>query len=111
MNEQDVRFESGDCVLAGTYIEAERPVAAALLIVGSGRVDRNSDARLPLGRMLRLGVTRSLAEALASVHVSSLRHDKRGVAASGGGYLTTGMSRVLEDARAALGWLSAKDTP
>jgi pimeloyl-ACP methyl ester carboxylesterase len=108
MNHQDVRFESGGCELAGTYTEADRPVAAALLIVGSGRVDRNSDARLPLGRMLRLGVTRSLAEALASVNVSSLRYDKRGVADSGGDYLTTGMAQVLDDARAALGWLSAK---
>ena len=108
MNEQDVTFESGECTLAGTYTEADRPVAAALLIVGSGRVDRNSDARLPLGRTLRLDVTRTLAAALSSAHVSSLRYDKRGVGASGGDYLTTGMQQVLDDARAALGWLAAK---
>lgn len=108
MSEQDVTFESGGCVLAGTYTEAEQPVAAALLIVGSGRVDRNSDARLPLGRMLRLDVTRSLAAALASVRVSALRYDKRGVGASAGDYLTTGMPQQLDDARAALGWLVAK---
>jgi uncharacterized protein len=108
VNEQDVTFDGGGIVLAGTYTEAERPVAAALLIVGSGRVDRNSDARLPLGRTLRLEVTRSLAEALASVHVSTLRYDKRGVGASGGDYLTTGMQVQLADAEAALGWLAAK---
>jgi uncharacterized protein len=108
VNEQDVTFESGGAILAGTYSEAERPVAAVLLIVGSGRVDRNSDARLPLGRMLRLDVTRSLARALEAVHVSALRYDKRGVGASGGDYLTTGMPIQLDDARAALGWLAAR---
>ncbi len=108
MNEQDVTFDSGGCVLAGSYTEAVHAVAAALLIPGSGRTDRNSDARLPLGRVMRLDVTRSLAEALAAAHVSSFRYDKRGVGASGGDYLTTGMPQLLEDARAALGWLAAK---
>lgn len=28
MNEQDVTFDSGGSILAGTYTEAERPVAA-----------------------------------------------------------------------------------
>src|SRR5215469_11354705 len=73
MNEQDVTFDSDGCGLAGTYAEAVQPVAAALLIPGSGRTDRNSDARIPLGRVLRLDVTRALAEALAAQHVSSLR--------------------------------------
>jgi uncharacterized protein len=108
MNEQDVTFESGGTALAGTYAEAVQPIAAALLIVGSGRVDRNSDARLPLGHVIRLNVTRSLAEVLASVNVSSLRYDKRGVGASGGDYLTTGMAQQFDDARAALDWLAAK---
>jgi pimeloyl-ACP methyl ester carboxylesterase len=108
VNEQDVTFDSGGSTLAGTYTEAVQPVAAALLIQGSGRTDRNSDARLPLGKVLRLDVTRALAEALASAHVSSFRYDKRGIGASGGDYLTTGMSQLLEDARAALGWLATK---
>ena len=108
MNEQDVTFDSGGCALAGTYTEAEQPVAAALLIQGSGRTDRNSNARLPLGLVLRLDVTRALAEALAGARISSFRYDKRGVGASGGDYLTTGMQQLLDDARAALGWLAAK---
>src|SRR5215469_5655042 len=108
MNEQDVTFDSDGCGLAGTYAEAVQPVAAALLIPGSGRTDRNSDARIPLGRVLRLDVTRALAEALAAQHVSSLRFDKRGVGASGGDYLTTGMTQQLDDARVALAWLAAK---
>jgi len=108
VNEQDVTFDSGGCALAGTYTEAEQPVAAALLIQGSGRTDRNSNARLPLGLALHLDVTRALAEALAGARISSFRYDKRGVGASGGDYLTTGMQQLLDDARAALGWLAAK---
>jgi pimeloyl-ACP methyl ester carboxylesterase len=108
VNEHEVTFDSGDCLLAGTYTEAAEPVGAALLITGSGRTDRNSDARLPLGLTLRLAVTRSLAAALAAANVSSLRFDKRGVGASGGDYLTTGMAQQLDDARAALRWLAAK---
>ena len=101
-------FDSGGCVLAGTYAEAVRPIAAALLIQGSGRVDRNSNARLPLGRELRLDVTRALAAALANVHVSTFRYDKRGVGASGGDYLTTGMPQLACDAREARGWLAER---
>jgi len=40
MNEQEVSFESGGSTLGGTYAEADQPVAAALLIPGSGRVGR-----------------------------------------------------------------------
>jgi hypothetical protein len=83
-------------------------VAAALLIVGSGRTDRNSDVRLPAGQRLHGGITRAVAEALATVGVSTLRYDKRGVGDSGGDYLTTGMPQRLADARAALDWLSAR---
>jgi uncharacterized protein len=111
MRSQDVSFDSGGTALAGTFAEpdeAARPVAAALLITGSGKTDRDSDARLPLGMQLRAGITRAIAEALAGVGVSSLRYDKRGVGASGGDYYGTGMGQRLTDARAALGWLSAR---
>jgi len=62
---EDVSLDSSGRSLAGTYTAAANPVAAALLITGSGRTDRDSDARLPGGRMLRIGVTRTLADALA----------------------------------------------
>ncbi|HEY2314360.1 MAG TPA: hypothetical protein VGH96_12150 [Streptosporangiaceae bacterium] len=35
-----VSFNSDGCTLAGTYAEVAQPVAAALLIPGSGRTDR-----------------------------------------------------------------------
>ena len=107
MNARDVRFDSGGCSLAGTYTEASQPVAAALLIAGSGKTDRNSDVRLPLHQMLRGGITRQICDALAAAHVSTLRYDKRGVGASGGDILTVGMAERSADAQAALGWLAS----
>jgi uncharacterized protein len=62
---EEVSFYSGGCTIAGTFTEAADPVAAALLITGSGRSDRNSDARLPGGRTLRIGVDKAVAGALA----------------------------------------------
>lgn len=108
MNSQEVRFDSDGCAIAGTFTEAQSPVAAALLITGSGRADRDSDARLPLQPRLRVGVTRVIAGLLAEAGVSSLRFDKRGVGASGGDYFRSGMGQRLADARAGLGWLAAK---
>jgi len=108
MHGEEVSFYSGGCTLAGTFTEAADPVAAALLIAGSGRSDRNSDARIPVGRTLRIGVDRTVAEALAGARVSTLRYDKRGVGASDGDYLRAGMDDRRADARAALGWLAAR---
>ena len=82
--------------------------AAALLIPGSGKTDRDSDVRLPLHQMLRGGITRQVSDALIGARVSTLRYDKRGVGASEGDYLSIGMAQRLTDARAALGWLAAE---
>lgn len=101
--DEDVRFASGGCTLAGTFAEVAAPVAAALIITGSGRIDRDSDAR-----RLRTGVTRAVAEALAGAQVASLRYDKRGVGASGGDYRRAGMADNLADARAGLSWLARR---
>jgi uncharacterized protein len=85
--------------LAGTLQlpAGEQPFPAALLLVGSGEVDRNSDhPKLPLG------VTRELASALADAGIASLRYDKRGVGASGGSFLTTTFDDARNDAAQAL---------
>jgi uncharacterized protein len=105
---EEVAFDSGGCAIAGTFTEAADAVAAALLVTGGGRSDRNSDARLPGGRMLRIGVDKAVAGALAGARASVLRYDKRGVGASGGDYLRAGMDDRRADARAALGWLAAR---
>jgi hypothetical protein len=110
MSAREVSFDSGGCPLAGTYAEAANPVAAALLITGSGKTDRDSDVHLPLRQMLRGGITRQVSDALVPARVSTLRYDKRGVGASGGDCLGVGMAQRLADARAALGWLAAQAT-
>lgn len=108
MHSEEMSFYSGGCTIAGTFTGATEPVAAALLITGSGRSDRNSDARLPCGRTLRIGVDRAIAAALGEAGVSTLRYDKRGIGASSGDYLRAGMADRRTDARAALGWLAAR---
>lgn len=89
MQSSDVRIDAAGCLLAATYAEVASPVAAALLIVGSGRIDRNSGVRLPGGQKLRGAITRAAAAALDAAGVSTLRFDKRGVGASAGDYLST----------------------
>lgn len=106
----DAHFYSEGTLIAGTLAEVPHPVAAAVLITGSGKLNRDSDARL--GRrgpvVLRTGITRQVAEALAAAQVATLRYDKRGVGASGGGYLRAGLTENVADARAALRWLAAR---
>lgn len=92
-----VSFTEGGVVLEGTLTTPSSPVAAALLLSGSGEVDRNSDHP-----RLALGVTRDLAAALAAAGIASLRYDKRGVGASGGDFLTAGLTDNIDDARAAI---------
>ena len=106
----DTCFYSDGYTIAGTLTEVAAPVAAALVITGSGRINRDTDARLRRTRvtLLRAGVTRQVAEALAEANVLTLRYDKRGVGASSGDYLRVGMTENLADARAGLRWLAAR---
>ena len=108
MHSEEVSFASGGITIAGTFTGVSEPVAAALLITGSGKTDRDSTAALPLGMKLRIDSTRAIAEALAGIGVAGLRYDKRGVGASDGDFYTTGMGQRLADARAALAWLAAR---
>ena len=106
----EAHFYSDGCHLAGTLTEVPAPVAAAVVITGSGKLNRDSDARL--GRrgpfILRTGVTRQVAEALGQAKVTALRYDKLGVGASGGDYLTAGLTENLAAARTAVRWLEAR---
>lgn len=108
MTGTDITFDSAGCALAATYLEVTSPVAAAVLITGSGQTDRNSDVRLPFGQVLRSDITGAVAEALARARVATLRYDKRGVGASAGDFYAAGMDQRLADAGAALDWLAAR---
>jgi pimeloyl-ACP methyl ester carboxylesterase len=100
---RDVGFQSGDITLAGTYVDVVDPSASALILAGSGKLDRDSN-----NRRFRGGVSKALADALEDHGVASLRYDKRGAGASQGDFLSCGMSDNYADARAALSWLAAQ---
>jgi len=96
--ETEVSVAAGGARLAGTLtLPSGVPVAAALLVPGSGPVDRDSDHP-----RMRLGVTRELAHALAAAGVASLRYDKRGVGRSSGDFLSAGLGDNMTDAAVAL---------
>lgn len=81
-----------------------RRVPAALLLSGSGPLDRNSNMA---GQ--RLNIASTLADALAAAGIASLRFDKRGVADSAGDYLSTGFDCETSDATSALAALRGVD--
>ena len=102
MHETTVTIPVGDVRLSGTFALPEEggPHPAALIIAGSGPLDREGNhPQLPLG------VSRDLATMLADAGWASLRFDKRGVGSSEGDYLSTGFEQEGEDATAAMKWL------
>lgn len=90
------RFEHRGAVrLVGVRRRVETPSAVAVLLPGSGPIDRDGDAR-----GLALGIQRQLAQGLAERGIESVRWDKRGVGESGGEFLPTGFDDLLDDALA-----------
>jgi uncharacterized protein len=104
LREQILEFPAAGALLAGTLTRPDRDGRhpAALLINGSGPIDR--DSAMP---GMALGLGRALAMALADHDCVLLRYDKRGVGASGGDYLSTGFHDEGGDAAAALAALRA----
>ena len=104
MNETDVSIAAGEGALAGTLTtpNGEGPFPAALLIAGSGPLDRDGNhKRLPLS------LSKDLARVLNDAGWASLRFDKRGIGESTGDYMSTGFYDELADATAALKWLGS----
>ncbi len=106
MREIQTTFTSAGVMLAGTFAspEGDGPFPAALLLPGSGPLDRDGNIK-----QLSLNVSRDLAELLAGAGWASFRYDKRGVAESAGEYLPTGFGDELADAEAARDWLLGRD--
>ena len=104
MIETSVSIAIDGGTLAGTLTtpDGEGPFPAALLIAGSGPLDRDGNhKRLPLG------LSRDLAEILDGAGWVTLRFDKRGVGESTGDYLSTGFYDELADATSAREWLNS----
>jgi pimeloyl-ACP methyl ester carboxylesterase len=81
-HETQVSLNTGNGLLVGTFLSAkETPEAGAqvvaLIIAGSGPTDRNGNNPSMINNSLKM-----LAEGLQARGISSLRFDKRGVAAS-----------------------------
>ncbi len=95
----ELTFTSAGHLLAGTLQipEGTGPHPAALLISGSGPIDRDSNPR-----RLPIDVMRQVADHLEQAGIASLRFDKRGIGASRGDYYATGFHDNVADARAAL---------
>jgi pimeloyl-ACP methyl ester carboxylesterase len=104
VTESIISIPSSGLALEGTLsASGSLPGPAALLISGSGPVDRNSNAkRLPINVMGRIATN------LAANGITSLRYDKRGVGQSDGDYPSTGFDDNISDARAALAALRAR---
>lgn len=92
--EQPVELQSA-VRLVGVRLRVETPSAVAVLLPGSGPIDRDGDAR-----GLALGIQRQLADGLAERGIESVRWDKRGVGKSEGEFLPTGFDDLLDDALA-----------
>ncbi|HZG73823.1 MAG TPA: alpha/beta fold hydrolase [Chondromyces sp.] len=101
--EKEVTIKSNPA-LNGTFAvpkgRLER-IPAVLIIGGTGKIDRNGK----VNKKLNLRLYRQLAEVLTGFGVATLRYDKRGVGASEGDYLVTGLWDLVEDAQAAVHFL------
>jgi alpha-beta hydrolase superfamily lysophospholipase len=106
MQEQEVRFKSGEIELAGTVAlpDGEGPFPCVLLITGSGQVDRNENVkRMPINAFY------DISHFLAQNGVASLRYDKRGVGQSQGDHWKTGLYDHADDALAAVRYLKQQN--
>jgi alpha-beta hydrolase superfamily lysophospholipase len=101
----EVSFRSAGLTLPGALRlpAGNGPFATAVILPGSGPLDRDGDHK-----RMRLGVSRDLADALAARGIASLRYDKRGAGAAQGSFLAAGLSDNLADAKAALAWAIAR---
>ncbi|MEH7076764.1 alpha/beta hydrolase [Neobacillus drentensis] len=103
--EKEVTIES-KVALKGTLSFPENrkeKTPAILIIAGSGKLDRNGK----VNKKLDLKLYQQIADYLTSLGFINLRYDKRGVAASEGDFLTTGLWDLVDDAQAAVHFLKS----
>jgi uncharacterized protein len=105
--EKDVEI-AGTPTLRGTLALPEGTqgrIPGVLIIQGSGKIDRNGTVAKP---RIDLNAYRQLSDFIAGLGYATLRYDKRGVGASGGDYMTSGMWDLVDDAERALEFLAAQ---
>ena len=103
--EEEISFATGDgkATLAGTLTlpQGAGPFPAAILIGGSGPVDR--DETLAGHKPFLV-----LADALTKKGIAILRYDKRGIGQSKGDYTEATMQDFAQDAQAALTYMKSR---
>ncbi len=116
-NEQAVTFASAGLRLSGTlttpgadghspadaHLPANAPSPAVMLLPGSGRTDRDDNAKV-----MALNLFPELVAELSTIGFATFRYDKRGVGSSEGDYFATGFDDQLADASAAVAWLAGR---
>jgi uncharacterized protein len=103
--EKEVTIQS-KAALKGTLSlpkTGEEKAPAIVIIPGTGKLDRNGK----VNKKLDLKLYRQLAETFTSFGFINLRYDKRGVAASEGDFLSTGLWDLVDDAQAAVQFLKS----
>ncbi|MFD6613303.1 alpha/beta fold hydrolase [Micromonospora chalcea] len=97
--DRPLAVDSGEHRLSGTLTlpDGAGPHPVALLLPGSGPINRDGDHR-----RLPLGIQRHLAAALAGAGIAVARYDRRGVGESTGEFLRTGFHDNVDDAAAVL---------
>jgi pimeloyl-ACP methyl ester carboxylesterase len=103
--ETEVDFTSGTQELVGTLTrpDNEPPYGAALLLPGSGPLDRDANYR-----RMRFDTSRQLAHSLVNFGIATLRYDKRGVGKSPGDWRAAGLYDNVDDADAAISYLTSQ---
>jgi uncharacterized protein len=99
-NESELTIDSNGYKLAGSLIICDDAAIIALLISGSGPIDRNSNSK-----KIKLNVSLQLAQALRENGISSFRFDKRGIGKSERDYWQATFEDNIEDATAILDFL------
>ena len=81
ISEHEIRVESGNVTLKGTFCLPDDggPFPVLLYVSGSGPLDRDENSP-----SLRLNNSKRIAHSLARLRIASMRYDKRGVGESGG---------------------------
>lgn len=85
-DDRDVEFDSGGVSVAGSYrgpVATDRPVPAAVLVAGSGPVDRDGNTAVAPYADLVFDCLRWLADRCSDAGIATLRYDKFGVGATG----------------------------
>jgi len=97
--ERELGFSSDGVELSGTLAlpSGSGPFAAAILVAGSGPVDRDGNAQ-----GMPMDAYRQLAHALAEAGIASYRYDKRGVGESGGAASLASRDDLVADLAQAL---------